>query len=158
MPTYPHDRDPVAQLDGLVDVMGDQDDRLAQLALQSEEKLVQLAANDRIHRRERLIHEHDQGVGRERASYADPLLLPPGELHRIAVPELPLQTDAVEQLQSPLLNLLLGPVEQSWNGTDVVEHSAVREQPTALNDVPHLTTQRGLALGAKRRAVPGDAA
>ena len=101
MSTYPHDGDPVAQLDGLVDVVGDHDDRLAQLALQSEEELMQLAANDRIHRRERLIHEHDQRVGRERPCYAHPLLLPAGQLDGIAVRELPLQTDAVEQLRTP---------------------------------------------------------
>ena len=119
---------------------------------------MQLATNDRIHRRERLIHEHDQRVGRERACYANPLLLPAGQLNGIALPELPLQTDAVEQLQGPLLDLLLGPMEKTWNGTDVVEHGAVREQPTALNDITHLAAQRGLALGAKRRAVPGDTA
>src|SRR6478672_11706419 len=117
MSTYPHDRDPVAKLDRLIDVVGDHDDGLAQLALQSEEKLMQLAANDRIHRRERLIHEHDQRVGRERASYAHPLLLPAGQLRGVALPELPLQTNVVEQLQGPLLDLLLGPMEKTWNGT-----------------------------------------
>ena len=34
----------------------------------------------------------------------------------------------------------------------------MREQSTALNDVAHLTAQRGLALGAKWHAVPGDLA
>jgi hypothetical protein len=36
------------KLDRLIDVVGDHDDGLAQLALQSEEKLMQLATNDRI--------------------------------------------------------------------------------------------------------------
>ena len=45
-------------------------------------------------------------------------------------------------------------MEKTWNGTDVVEHGAVREQPTALNDITHLAAQRGLAL--ERSGVPSQ--
>ncbi len=41
------DRDAVAELERLVDVVGDEDDGLAQLALQAAELLLQAGARDR---------------------------------------------------------------------------------------------------------------
>src|SRR4029453_1051796 len=143
MPAHPHDGDLIAQLDGLINVVGDQDDRLAELTLQPEKELMQLAANDGIHCRKRLIHEQDERVGCECARHASALLLPAGQLRGIAVRELTLQTHAVEEFHCALFNLLLLPVEQGGHGADVVENSAVREQSTALNDITHLTAQRG---------------
>ena len=78
MPTYPHDGNLVAQLDGLVYVVSDQDDRLAQLTLEPEEELMQLAADHRINRRERFIHEQDQRISRQGPGHANSLLLPTG--------------------------------------------------------------------------------
>ena len=70
--------------------------------------------------------------------------------------QLALQTDAVQQFQRTLLDLCLRPMEEGRHRPNVVQHRSVREQPSALNDVPHLASQGGLALGPKRSAVPGD--
>ena len=78
------DRDPVAHLDRLVDVVGDEDDRLAQLGLQAQELVLQALAVDRVDRAERLVHEHQRRVGGERAGDADALALAAGELRRVA--------------------------------------------------------------------------
>ena len=82
---HPQDGDLVAELDRLVDVVGDHDDGLAELALQAEEELVQLAADHRIDRGERLVHQQHQRIGRQGTGHPDALLLTAGELRRVAV-------------------------------------------------------------------------
>ena len=93
-----HDRDPVAHLDRLVDVVGDEEDRLADLRLQAEELVLQALAVDRVDRAEGLVHQHHQRVGGERPGDADPLLLAAGELRRVAVAELRVEPDQLQQL------------------------------------------------------------
>jgi hypothetical protein len=63
------DRDLVAHLDRLVDVVGDEDDGLAQLALQAQELVLQALAVDRVDGAERLVHEQQRGsAARARAT------------------------------------------------------------------------------------------
>ena len=93
-----HDRDPVAHLDRLVDVVGDEEDGLLDLRLEAEELVLEALAVDRVDRAERLVHQHHQRVGGERPGDADPLLLAAGELRRVAVAELGVEADQLEQL------------------------------------------------------------
>ena len=74
------DRDAVAHLDRLVDVVRDEDDRLADLAVQPQQLGLQAEARDRVERAERLVHQQQRRVGSERAREADALALPAGEL------------------------------------------------------------------------------
>ena len=138
----PEDSDLVAELDGLVDVVRDEEDRLAQLALEAEELVLELVADDRVDRRERLVHEHHRRVGRQRTGDADPLLLAAGELAGVALGERRVEADALEQLHRPVTDLLLVPAEQLGHGADVVEHGPVREEARVLDHVadasPHL--------------------
>ena len=76
----PEHRDPVAELDGLVDVVGDEHDRLAQVGLQLEQLVLQALAHDRVDRAERLVHQQHRRVRGERPGHADALLLAAGEL------------------------------------------------------------------------------
>ena len=92
------DRDLVAHLDRLVDVVGDEDDRLAQLGLQAQELVLQPLAVDRVDGAERLVHQHQRRVGGERAGDADALALAAGELGRVAVAEVAGEADQLEQL------------------------------------------------------------
>ena len=48
--------------------------------LDAPELAVQLAARDRIERAERLVHQQDRRIGRERARHADALPLPAGQM------------------------------------------------------------------------------
>ena len=61
-----HDRDPVAHLDRLVDVVGDEEDRLADFGLQAEELVLQALAVDRVDRRRR-ARPSASPAGRRRA-------------------------------------------------------------------------------------------
>ena len=119
-PPDPQHRDLVAELDGLVDVVGDEDDRLAELALQAQELVLQLLAHHRVDRRERLVHEHHRRVGRERPGDADALLLSAGELRGVPVTELGGEADPLEQLPRALADPLLVPAEQAGHRADVL--------------------------------------
>ena len=99
------DGDPVAELHGLVDVVRDEDDRLAHLALEPEELALQPLAGDGVDGAERLVHQQHRGVGAQRARHADALALAAGELFGIAVAELRgLEPDEREQLVDPSAN------------------------------------------------------
>ena len=81
-PALGHDRDAVAELHGLLDVVRDEHDRLLHLDLQPQELVLQAVAGDRVDRAERLVHEQHGRVGAERAGDADALLLSAGQLAR----------------------------------------------------------------------------
>ena len=58
-----HHGDAVAHLDRLVDVVGDEDDRLADLALEAQELVLEPLAVDRVDGAERLVHQHQRRIG-----------------------------------------------------------------------------------------------
>ena len=97
----PQHGDLVAELDRLVDVVGDEEDGLAELLLQPQELVLQLLAHDRVDRAERLVHQHHRRVGGQRAGHADALLLAAGELGGVAAGEAGRQADPLEQLHRP---------------------------------------------------------
>ena len=104
------DRDPVAEQDRLVDVVGDEDDRLAHLALDADELLLEPHARDRIERAERLVHQHHGRVGGEGAREADALALAAGELRGVARAIVARgEVDEVEQLVDALADLAACP-------------------------------------------------
>ena len=72
--------DAVAELGGLLDVVGDEDDRLLEFLLQLEELVLQALARDRIDRPERLVHQQHRRIAAESPGHADPLALTAGEL------------------------------------------------------------------------------
>ena len=107
------DQDPVAELDRLVDVVGDADDRLAQLALDREQLVLQPLAGDRVDGAERLVHQDHRRVGGEATGDPDALLLAAGELAGVAVAVLArVEADQLEQLVDPLVDAVLLPAEQ----------------------------------------------
>ncbi len=53
---------------------------LRDLAVEPEKVVLEPVPGDRVDRAERLVHEHDRGVGGHRPGDADPLLLATGEL------------------------------------------------------------------------------
>ncbi len=97
-PALAQDRDAVTHLDRLVDVVGDEHDGLAQPLLEAQKLVLQATAVDRVDRPEGLVHQHQRRVSGERAGHADALALAARELGRIALADLLVETDQLEQL------------------------------------------------------------
>ena len=74
--------DPRRQRQRFGHVVRDDDDRLADRRLDAPELAVQLAARDGIERAERLVHQQNRRIGRERARHADALALAARQLLR----------------------------------------------------------------------------
>ena len=68
------DGDPVADLERLVEIVADENDRLLEVLLQRQQFVLQFVANERIESREWFVHQENVGVGGEGARQADPLL------------------------------------------------------------------------------------
>ena len=75
-----HDGDAVTQLEGLVQVVSDEDDGLVQLILKAEQLVLHLAADEGVEAAEWLVHQEDVGVHHQGAGQADALLHTAGEL------------------------------------------------------------------------------
>ena len=161
MATLAEDRDPVAELDRFVDVVGHERDGLVEALLQGEQFILEAGAHDGIDRAERFVHQQHGGVGSEGPRHADPLALPSGELCRIPIEHARVERDEVGQLVDTLLDLRLVPVEETGHGGDVLPDCPVREQPDLLDDVadapPELVDRNRLdrptvdADGSRRR-------
>src|SRR5712691_7379682 len=77
-----HD-DPVGEVDGLGDVVGDVDDGLARLAPDVDQHPLHLVAGERVQRGEGLVHEEDGRVVGQGAGDGHALLHPPAQLVRV---------------------------------------------------------------------------
>src|SRR6478672_7980129 len=69
-----HHGHPLSEIDGLVDAMRDEDDRLARFFPDAKELALQILAGLRVKRREWLVHEQDIGVISKAARDGDALL------------------------------------------------------------------------------------
>ena len=65
-----HHRDQVAHLDRLVDVVGHEQDRLGELALEAQEFVLEAVTDDRVDRAERLVHEQHGWICRQCARHS----------------------------------------------------------------------------------------
>ena len=136
--------DAIADQHRFIDVMGHEDNRLAHRALNADELLLQTLARDPIDRAERLIHQEDRGIGRQRPGEADSLALTPRELVRVAVAIFGgVEADQVEQLVDALFDAFRIPLPQPRHRADVVADGHMRKEAGLLDDVAHLQAERG---------------
>jgi hypothetical protein len=122
--------------------VGDHQHRLAQVALEAQELVLQTATDHRVHRPERLVHQEHGRVGGEGTGNANALALTTRELVGIAVGELGrVQPDEVHQLLGARLGGRLALAVQQGHGHHVGQHHLVGEQPDLLDDVADAATQ-----------------
>ncbi len=130
-PAVLHDRDPVAELQRLGEVVGDEDHRLLHLVLEADHLVLHVAADQRVQRAEGFIEEHDLRVGRQRAGQADALLHPARELVGVGIPP-PAETHDVEDLiRLRFPGCLLHALDLQAE-PDVLDDPAVRQQAEVL--------------------------
>src|SRR4051794_10372828 len=72
--------DPIAETGGFADVVGDEDNRLMTRGPDALDVAVKLLAGEGVERGERLVHEQDPRIWRERAGECDALLHATGKL------------------------------------------------------------------------------
>src|SRR5829696_1244222 len=132
-----HDRHPVPERERLVQVVGDEDDRPLGLALDIQEEVLHVAPNQRVERRERLVHEQYLLLGRKGPRETHPLLHAAGELCYELV-ALALEADHVEGLLRALPALFGGDALNLESEGDVVQHGPVWQEPEVLEDHPYL--------------------
>ena len=157
-PAGGEDRHPVAHLDRLVDVVGDEDDGLAELALEPQELLLEPDADHRVDRAERLVHQQHRRVGRERPGHADALALTAGELVGIAVAVgRRVEADEVHQLAGALLGGRRRLAVEQRHRHHVAQDLLVGEQPDLLDDVADAAAQLDRVDGGDVLAVDEDA-
>ena len=143
MPTDLHDRHEVAHLDGLVDVVGHEQDGLGEVLLEPQELVLEAVADDRVDRPERLVHEHDRRVRGEGPGDAHALALAARELVRVAVAVAArIQPHDGQQLVGPLPLPRRGPAQEPWHDDDVLTDRLVREQADLLDHVADAAPQR----------------
>ena len=93
-----HDRDPVRELEQQREVVRDEEDREAEVALEILDLLEDLALHDHVERGRRLVHDHQLGVERERHRDDHALTHPAGELVRKRAHAAAVDPDDLEQL------------------------------------------------------------
>ena len=100
-----HHADPVGEDDRLVDVVGDEQDRLAGRAADAHQLALHVGAGVGVERRERLVHQQHLRLVGQHAGDLDALLHAAGQLGRMLV-VLAAQADQLEIV--PRLLLALG--------------------------------------------------
>jgi hypothetical protein len=75
-----HQGDAVADLEGLVEVVGHKDDRALKFRLQVKEFVLQFRADQRVQSRKGFVHQQDRRFGHKGAGKADALLHAAGKL------------------------------------------------------------------------------
>ena len=103
---------------------------------------LQRRTGDRIQRAERFVHQQHLGIGGQRARYPHPLLLPAGQLMRVAAAkQIRLQMQQLQQFGHPIANAHARPFQQLRHGGDVLLHRPVREQADRLDRIAHAPPQ-----------------
>ena len=93
-----HDRDAVRELEQQREVVRDEEDRAAEVALQVLDLLEDLALHDDVERRRRLVHDQQLGAERESHRNDHALTHPTGELMGKGADAARIDADDVEQL------------------------------------------------------------
>jgi len=132
-----HDQDPVAELERLLQVVRNEDHRLADLFVQPDDLVLHVPADQRVERGERLVEHQQLRVGRQGPGQPDPLLHAAGELVGVGV-LVPGEADQVDHLLGPAAPGRLVLAAHLQRVGHVVDHLAVRQQTEVLEHHGHV--------------------
>ena len=136
------DDDPVAEFDGLVEVVRDEDDRLVEFGLDMDKLVLETLAGDGIHGAEWLVHEEDRRVRGEGACHADALLLASRELLGVTAAIFAgFERNEVQKFVDAFGYPLLVPSEEFGDDGDVFSDRHMREEASCLDDVADVAAQ-----------------
>ena len=141
-----HDGNAVADADGLVEVVGDEDDGALVAGLQLDQFVLHLGTDQGVERGEGLVHEQDVGVVRQGAGEADALLHAARELVRIALRPLR-QPDLFKRDHGALGACLLRFAGEHEAEGRVLHHAQVRHERKGLKHHAHVLAPKITQLG-----------
>src|SRR6516162_7546693 len=163
-PAAVHDRDSGGEAQRLLDIVSHEHDRLPGRLVNVGELQLQRVAGDRVDRGKRLVHQQQFGVGGERTSDADALLLAARKLVRILVAiGRRVEAKQLEQLADSVADPCFRPFQEPRHGRDVVLDRPMRKQPDRLDGIADAAPQRldrnqcyVLAADPDRSRIGGD--
>ena len=136
-----HDADAVGECEGFFLVMGDQDRRHVQFALDLADGPAQLLADLGVERAERLVHQQHLGPVRERPCDGNALLLAARELGGKPVVHA-LEGDELEQFLAARASFRAFHLADTQRELDVLADGHVAEQRIVLEDETHVALAR----------------
>ena len=110
---------------------------LMEALLQKVEFALQFISSQRIERAERLIHQQNFRIARQRPRHAYTLPLPARQLMRIAKCQFRWQPDNLQHFLDARADAFLRPAFDFRYQAYVLRHREVRKQPNFLDDVPN---------------------
>ena len=140
-PAAVHDGDGVGHRHGLLLVVRHVDEGDSELVLDALQEELHLLAQLEVERPERLVEQQHPRPADERAGQGHALLLPSGELLRLAVSE-PRQLDQPQDVVDPLPDLFLGDALALEAKRDVVGDREVRKERVRLEHSVHIALVR----------------
>src|SRR5438270_3736956 len=141
----PHQHDPVSQEQGLVQTVGDEHDGDAQVLPDTPELQLHELARLGVQRRERLVHEQNLGLERQRPCQPDALLHAARQLVGIAILEV-FEADQAQVFAGAVHPLCPGDGLDLQREDDVVEHRAPGQQAEGLKDEGGVRARRSATL------------
>src|ERR1700730_594982 len=123
----------VGQIDGLVDLMRDEQDRLLRLQPDSQQLFLHELASLRVERCKRLIHQENFRVDKQRPGKVHALLHPTRQFVGIMVLETG-KANKVDEMGGPLLSLSPGHAEAFEPVADISQHGPPRQQRGLLEN------------------------
>ncbi len=152
-----HDRDAVAEPQGLGKVVRDEDGGLPDLLLEPHDLVLHVAPDQRVEGAEGLVVEHHLGVGGECARDADALLHPARELVGEPVRDL-FEPHELQDVTRASLPVGLPDALHLEPERHVVDHAPMGEQAEVLEDHRDRMTAERSELGAAclHDVPPGD--
>ena len=139
------------------EIVGDEDDGLAEAAGESAEFTLELGAVDRVERAEGLVHQQDGRIGGERARDADALALASGKFAGAATRKFArIEADKLEHFLDAGGGAGGVPVFQSGDEGDIFCDGEMGEEAGVLNNVTHAAAEVYGVPGGGRTALDED--
>jgi hypothetical protein len=134
---------------GFAQIMGDENDGLAEAPGEAAELPLKLGAGDGIERTEGLIHQQDWWIRGESAGYADTLALPAGKFAWAAVGKFRgIQSDKTKELSDSNSSAAAVPFFQGGNEGNILRNGEMGEETGVLYDVTDASTKTdGVPIG-----------
>ena len=129
--------------------MGDKNNRLLQILLESQKLILKAVSRNRINRAKRLIHEQHIRIGSKRPGHTHALSLTTRKLFRVSITiDGRVHRHEVQHFINAFIDAGFIPAQQFGHRCDVFRNRSVREQANLLNDITNFASQHtGIYVG-----------